>query len=196
MRPLPVRLAIAVLLGLVVVGCGADDGGREAGRPSSGSPSTAPTTTRATPAFPPAPERLRRVAEEFLAFVRSGDASDLPLGHRVALLLGNRPVATRDGADLRDRRSWSVCPPEGYAERSCPLSAVAAFRADQGSLVFTTAVPEEPCTRGPALPPPLRDTDFVTVLVERRTSCLDYLAVQLFVDVGRVVGANLVLGSP
>lgn len=148
--------------------------------------------------LPAARPQLRRVAEKFLAFARGHDADAVPLAGQVTLLLGNQPVATIRGAVAQRRATWAVCPGEGiYTARTCPFSAVRPFRTSYlGPIAITSAAPSDPCTHPPPVPPRLRSLDFVTLTPDEPRSCFDYFAVQLFMEGGRIVAANLIWAEP
>lgn len=147
--------------------------------------------------LPPASPSLTRVAEGFLRFARDAIGSP-PSDTPVELLLGHRPVATISGAEVLDPASWRVCTSfGGYAGRVCPFSAVEVLADHPGTVVTTSAKPRHSCLH--ADPPPRRLAAYRSVVLTgaEEMSCMDYFAVQLFVnDVGQVIAVDLVLTEP
>lgn len=79
----------------------------------------------------------------------------------------------------------------------CPYSALRLIAGSAHGVVVTSAAPSHPCMHAP--PPPARLSVYRAVTVTGRGSptCVDYFAVQLFVnDVGQVAAVNLVMSEP
>ena len=220
MRPLSRRLVITAALLLTapaVAGCGDQSA---TGRPSARStatstptatptPAPAPAPTRSPASHPPAPaeviapeldEGLVRAGRAFVSMARGARGAGLPVDTPVTVLLGGTPAGDIAAADATTPEPWSrLCDErgEGYAQRACPLSALLPL-TETGSVTFSADPAREPCSRPHGLSP--RDvggTQRVTLLPRPHASCLDYAAVELYVnDVGQLVAVNLVLGSP
>jgi hypothetical protein len=152
----------------------------------------------ATATLPPASAGLTAVAEAFVRFAR-GEADSPPADTPIELLVAGRVAKTIGGAEVLDPANWRICGEfELYAGRTCPFSALDLVASSSRGVVVTSAAPSHPCMHAP--PPPSRLTNaYRTVTVTGRGSptCVDYFAVQLFVnDVGQVVAVNLVMSEP
>lgn len=79
---------------------------------------------------------------------------------------------------------------------TCPYSALRLIAGSAHGVVITSAAPSHPCMHAP---PPARLSVYRAVTVTGRGSptCVEYFAVQLFVnDVGQVAAVNLVMSEP
>jgi hypothetical protein len=145
-------------------------------------------------------EDLVRVGRMFLRLARGAAGATLPVEPQVTVLLGGEQATVLTSTQADDRASWEqLCDSsgKGYAERSCPVSALAAL-ADSEGVTFSTEPAQEPCSGPHGLEPgDVGGTKRVTLLARPHGSCLDYAAVELYLnDVSQLVAANLVLGSP
>jgi hypothetical protein len=115
----------------------------------------------------------------------------------VTVYLGGEEATTVDAAEVDDPQTWSeLCDAagKGYAMRECPVSALSPFT--KPGVAFTIEPAREPCSR-PTRPDGLAVHRRVTLVAPGDRSCLDYAAVELYVnDVAQLVAVNLVLGSP
>lgn len=118
---------------------------------------------------------------------------------QVDLYLGNQLVKTITNAQAYRRDAWQICPPGGgYAEASCPFSAVDTIKAEEANrIVYTETHPVlGPCATGS------RDADlpaglFVTIGIAEPDSCMNNWNVEIYYrDDGLISGVNLLLGSP
>lgn len=141
---------------------------------------------------------LADVARLFTVFA-GGDDLAPPFAAEVELLIGNEPVdrITRDQALARE--GFAVCTTDGgYAERSCPLSALAALREHDAGVTYSTRI--DWCVDLEAPPPAwARDPEQSVVIGPDPTSvsaCLQVFNVQLRAQNGLITAVNLLLGSP
>jgi len=137
---------------------------------------------------------LAEIASRFLAYAR-GQSDDLPVDTPVRLYLGNQYQKTIQ--PLRDgRQSWEVCA-AGYAERSCPMSAVEVLRSSEQMPTITPAA-SDTCFAAAGNDPTDTGGSTVVVLAPLNPfSCADDYAVQIWSnDVGQITAVNLLLGSP
>ena len=142
---------------------------------------------------------LPRVARTFLRFARGelpGPPSDAPVG----VYLGGRLVRTIAGDDQQDRSQWEgLCPdPGGYAGRSCPFSVLDPLRAVADGLRIDAGPASMVCAHPtPLLPSDVGGTQVVSLVPDPTASCVDWVAVELFVnDVSQVVAVNLIWAEP
>ena len=151
----------------------------------------------ATASLPRASPGLTAVAEGFVRFA-NGEADSPPIDTPVELFVAGRFAKTLSGEDVLNRAKWRICGDfAGYAARTCPFSALDLVAGAANGVVMTSAAPSHPCMHAP--PPPSRLSVYRAVTVTGRGSptCVDYFAVQLFVnDVGQVVAVNLVMSEP
>ncbi len=117
----------------------------------------------------------------------------------MTVLLGGVEAMTVDAAAAGDPATWNdLCDAkgEGYAMRECPIRALPYFERRGAEL--TTDPAQAPCDRPPGVEPEdVGATRRVTVLAAGDRSCLDYAAVELYVnDVAQLVAVDLVIGSP
>lgn len=145
----------------------------------------------------PTPEQ-RAVAEAFLDFASGGPAPNF--ADQVRLLLGNVPVATVAAADAAQPATWSL-PCTDYAERSCPIDALAHV-IKQGTATHSTMPHEGTACHTVAgeLPPDLTTgqslAHSVSFGVAEPAQCMDNWEVQLWLDDSAAIRAvNLILGS-
>lgn len=189
---------LVLLVVLAVAGCADRAAPTTATDPA---PSSSPTTT-GTPAPDPLSPELRALAATYLELARTGGPVDLPAaGTDVRVLLGGDPdsATTIPAAEVGTATPWRhLCDPDatGYAERACPLDAL-QYVAPAGTELSPDPA-QEPCSRPHGLEPAdLSATQRVTLLAAGDRSCLDYAALELYADdAGRLVAADLVLGSP
>jgi hypothetical protein len=131
-----------------------------------------------------------------VAFAR-GDRVAAPVSSRLILLLGNRPIATIDGRTAGDSTSWEVCPEAGYyAARSCPFSSLQPLRDIPGPVAVSSTAPSHPCANPTTLPSRFRALQNITLTPDTELTCVDYVAVQLFVERGQIVAVNLIWAEP
>jgi hypothetical protein len=134
------------------------------------------------------------IAARFLHYAW-GESDALPVDTPVRLYLGNQYKKTIQ--PLRDgRQSWDVCT-AGYAERSCPMSALEVVNG--GPYRPTeAAAPRKACFAAAGNQPTDTGGSTMVVLVPRKAkACYDDYAVQIWSnDVGQITAVNLLLGSP
>ena len=185
-----VRVVLVVLVLLVVAACAESDP-----RPAVEQPATSPAT-----AAPTAAVDLDRGAEDLVRFAR-GELATPPADNPVRVYLGGRLLHTIPSAHLADRSQWEGLCPEGgsYAARTCPFSVLRPMAEAAGRVMrFRTQRAEHPC----AHPTPLRPAEvgaslIVTVVPDPTGSCVDWVAVELFVnDLSQVVATNVVWAEP
>lgn len=146
------------------------------------------------PAASPELDRVARLFETFAHDPLAGPPSDTP----VALYLGGHQRKVVAHADWKRPAAWRLCPPGGYAGRTCSFSAVDLIRSHIGPLATTPLAPEHNC----AHPKPLAAADAggthsVTLTPDEQLDCTSYWGVQLIVnDVGQVVAVNVVIAEP
>jgi hypothetical protein len=134
------------------------------------------------------------IAARFLHYAW-GESDTLPVDTPVRLYLGNQYKKTIQ--PLRDgRQSWEVCS-SGYAERSCPMSALEVVRGGPYRPDSATA-PRMACFAAAGDPPTDTGGSTLAVLVPRKAkACYDDYVVQIWSnDVGQITAVNLLLGSP
>lgn len=134
------------------------------------------------------------IAARFLAYAR-GQADSISVDTPVRLYLGNQYKKTiRPMSD--GRRSWDVCTP-GYAERSCPMSAVGVLRGFEYMPTITPAASDACFAAAGSQPTDTGGSAMVALAPLNPVSCLDDYAVQIWSnDVGQITAVNLLLGSP
>ena len=194
------KLALVLVMGLTLVACGvATDEEQLSVRSSTHSPVSELRTGSASTLQPlerPPTAELTSLARDFVAFAR-GDQASVPLSARVALLLGNQQLGTISDDAADDAEAWEVCPEVGYyAARTCPFSALQPFRDMPGPVALSSEPPDHPCAHPAALPTWLRALESVTLTPATERTCAEYVAVQLFVESGRIVAVNVVWAEP
>lgn len=155
-----------------------------------------PPDMHPTPTVDPGPNaRARELARSFEAFA-DGDGFDLATGDSVPLFLGNDSVMTLDSDQLRDRDTYSLCPP--MMSRDCGWSPTTVIDAFEHQAAITDFVPKgclEPGFKTLEASDVGAD-DFVVLSLPEPRTCADDWAVQLFYDEGhRLMAINLLLGS-
>lgn len=138
--------------------------------------------------------RPTKVAERFVDFANgTGTVSLAPM---VDLHLGNVLVETRAAEDLGEARAWRLCVPY-YAARTCPFSAVETVGDWPGALALTGAAAEHPCAHPGPPPREWAERRRVTITPDEGLSCVDYWAVELYLDdTGRITATNVVWAEP
>ena len=188
---------VAVVVGIVTVfvGRGSQNVEPAPAHDTVTVPSESPEPTEAEP---PPPQRA--VAESFAAFARGGPPPAFAAS--VQLLLGSKPVGTVTGSKAVDHLSW-VLACDVYAERRCPIDALAPVAAEP-RIAITGTIVREPSAchvlRG-NLPPDLTDAAAlarsVSLSVPEPLSCLDAWELQLWLNEDDDIrAANLLLGGP
>lgn len=197
--------ALALLAALTLTACGDD-----APTATDPEPTATPTPSQTPEPEPPSragedvvPADLDRdllfAAEAWLRLARGERGPGLPVDTPVTVLLGGDEALTVDAADAGDPATWNdLCDAqgEGYAMRECPIRALPYFKAP--GVELTTKPAQAPCDRPPGVDPAdVGATKRVTLLAAGERSCLDYAAVELYVnDVAQLVAVDLVIGSP
>lgn len=147
---------------------------------------------------PPGGPQTSIVAQRLVDFSR-GHGRIPALAPRLELLLGDMPLKGLSRARAAEPSEWALCAP--YAERSCPMSALATLEQAHTSRIVGAP---SACTAtvGP-LPPHLRITRIklaertATIEAPGDLDCSEYWAVRIWVDkAGRLAAVNLLLGSP
>ena len=106
-------------------------------------------------------------------------------------------MTTIDGRTASDSPSWEVCPEARYyAARTCPFSSLQPFRDIPGPVAISSTAPSHPCAKPATLPSRFRALQNITLTPDTELTCAEYVAVQLFVDQGQIVAANLVWAEP
>ena len=140
-----------------------------------------------------------RLASAFLEFAK-GARTGLPVDTPVSLYLGNQLIRVLDDADAENRDAWDICPPAGgYAEATCPFSAIRTLRGGVDDYNVSGELPAAtPCPVELAPPPTNVGGSIVGSITNgSQQSCMDYAEVIVYAnDVGQIVGVNLLLGSP
>jgi hypothetical protein len=142
---------------------------------------------------------LPRVARTFLRFVRGAQASP-PSDAPVGLYLGGELVRTIDPPDLGDRDLWEgLCPEAGaYAGRVCPFSVLDPLRtAGEELRIVPGEAATHPCAHPQRITADVGGSHVVTLVPDPDRSCVDWVAVELFVnDLSQVVAVDLVWAEP
>jgi hypothetical protein len=169
-----VKLAIALLLGVTLAGCG---GGRD-DRPAQ-----------------PEPQPL----DALIAFARAPSEAtwtDVPLARTAALGLGDTVRARRSARELRDPAAWTLNV-DLFRGRAGTASALELIASEDGPLRRGSG-PHPHCAAGPVLPPH-EAAELTRVWVQPREpdGCLDWWTVDLFLDDdGRIEVVTLDLWEP
>lgn len=189
---------VAVVVGIVTVFVARGPQDHVQPTPAHNTVTVPSVSSEPTSAGPAAQQRA--VAESFAAFARGGPPP--AFAARVQLLLGSKPVATVTGNKAADHSSWALtC--DVYAERRCPIDALALVAAETQIAVTGTIVREPSACqvlRGnlPAdLSNPAALVRSVSLSVREPLSCLDAWELQLWLDDDDAIrAANLLLGGP
>lgn len=168
--------------------------------PPTPSATASPTASPSGSASPGTTVDLDEVARRFVLFAR-GRRTDVPTAALVGIYLGGQPVRTIPGADIDDRAQWEgLCPEDGgsYAGRTCPFSVLAPLRSGTGAVATTDEPASHPCADPTPMGPQfVGGTHRVTLVPDPAGTCVDWVAVELYVnDVAQVVAVNLVWAEP
>lgn len=161
-----------------------------------------------------APVRAARALQAFAL----GESSQPPVADRVELFLGSAYIRTITAARARDQHAWDLCPVSGYAEATCPFSALRVLRehrdspepgvepADRGAVrLDRTFVPRPSACTTILDPTPTRwrarSRWWNTVTIQPAdgsvSSCMSYFSIQVVSDsAGRIRAVNLLSGTP
>jgi len=133
----------------------------------------------------------------FLAFAH-GELDIPPVDTPVDLYVGRRFVQTISSEQAGDRLAYRVCGPEGgYAGRTCPFSAVDVLAGYDGEVTVTTNPPSHPCLHLARVPEELVAYRTLVLTATAPLSCVEYFAVELFVnDAGQIVAVGLLHTEP
>ena len=136
------------------------------------------------------------VAALFQSFARGEVA--YPWTGPVEVLMGGQEATSLTAEQAATPRAWRrLCNDAGtgYAMRECPIDVLSYV---EGPVTVGTEAVQEPCSRPHGLEPAdVGATRRISLVADGGGSCLDYAALELYVDVeSRVVAVNLLLGSP
>ncbi len=138
----------------------------------------------------------RAIAQRLLEFAASPNLSIAPFAPVVRLGLGEQLYQEVVERDLQDPRTWRIC--AAYAERSCPMSAIATLDQLEDVTVNALRDPENRCFAGDP-PPELAGQRVIRIepVLPRDASCISYASVDVYSsEVGQVTAIVLRLGSP
>lgn len=199
----PPRQRFAIVSYRQVVGCAVLDVYRASSIGAFASPIDLMVVTTSDVATPPRERggqqnaRAVHAAQTFVNFAE-GRTTALPVADVVELFVGNQPVKTIDAKAARQTSGYDLCPPVGYAERSCPLSAIETIRNDPNGWRISGEPARCADQAGPPLmPAQLRGTASVFLNSREPESCMDAWSVELIYNGDdQIVAVNLLLGSP
>jgi hypothetical protein len=138
-----------------------------------------------------------RVGATFVSFAWGESPNGIKFADSVDLYVGNRRVRSITAEQARDRASWSVCPSGGYAEGSCPFSALDTIRRTKSPAIATAEHPALGACATGEQGADLPTGRFVVLGVAEPDSCMSNWDVEIYYDDDlRVTAVNLLLGSP
>ncbi len=195
----PARQRFAIVSYRPVTGCAVLDVYRDGRSEPVPSPIDMIVVTTAASASPTATDSHARsvyIAQTFVNFAE-GRSDTLPLADQVDLYVGNRWVKSLSAGDVQ-RPAFQVCLAGGYAERSCPYSAIDVIADDPDGF----RAHHEAANCAEQIAPPLRPaqgrgTRSVFLNSRNPQMCMDVWSVELVYNVDtEIVAVNVLLGSP
>ena len=195
-------VVLAVILVVGLSGCTSGDATTVATDPAPRDPGGSGRTPT-TPAPPREPRVLptaadRALAEAFTAFaIRPGEvtAAGVPWAGEVRVGLGESLFAGLGRGDLADRASW-VLGLDAFG-RDGPIDVLRPLRARPDGVRLTIDERPRCAGRGHRAPSRFREARRVTLQPARVESCLDWYAIDIYVDrAGQVRGVTLELWEP
>lgn len=196
-----VGTALLVQVMVLTVGLSGCTSGTDPVVATDPAPPSAPARPDPAPQRPPTtPVTAADLAlvDAFTAYAARPDAhtaAAVPFAREVRLGLGENLFASLGAGDLSDPASW-LLGLDAYG-RTGPLDVLHPVRAHRGR--FRVTVDQRPRCSGRAhrAPARFREARRVTILPTRVESCLDWYAVDLYVDrAGLVRGVTLELWEP
>jgi hypothetical protein len=164
-----------------------------------GATTSAKPASAGTSVLPGMEVDLERLAQLFVRFAR-GKPDGPPADMAVGVYLGGSLARTIESHDLADRAQWEgICPDSGgYAGRTCPFSVLEPLRSELDGMRIETRPVPHPCAHpAPMGPSDVGATHVVTIVPRPAGSCVDWVAVEIFLnDVSQVVAVDLVWAEP